>query len=138
MNPDPAAPERKAHRVLFCEEDPSLRELRSLLLSLSGFEVLVASDARGAVYDALRARPDCVVVSLPLSLPRVGGEGQEFLEGLRALLLEHDRRPVVIALSAHGWVPDPELVRALDPDLWLPLCVSPDELVAAVRRSLAH
>jgi DNA-binding response OmpR family regulator len=61
----------KARTVLIVEDDPTLRRLYRVALSVEGFAVVTAEDG----FDALRSidagRPDAVV--LDLGLPRLDG-----------------------------------------------------------------
>jgi DNA-binding response OmpR family regulator len=51
-------------KVLVAEDDRDQLELRSLLLSQSGFEALPAGDAAEALRAAAEQRPECAVVDL--------------------------------------------------------------------------
>lgn len=51
-------------KVLVAEDDQDQLELRSLLLSQSGFEAIPAGDAAAALRAAAEQRPECAVVDL--------------------------------------------------------------------------
>ena len=51
-------------KVLVAEDDYDQLELRSLLLSQSGFEAIPAQDSTAALREAAARRPDCAVVDL--------------------------------------------------------------------------
>lgn len=53
-------------KVLVAEDDPDQLELRSLLLSESGFETIPARDSAAALRAAAEQRPGCAVVDLRL------------------------------------------------------------------------
>jgi two-component system, OmpR family, response regulator len=51
-------------KILLAEDDPDQLELRSLLLSESGFETIRASNAVAALAAAAAEKPECAVVDL--------------------------------------------------------------------------
>jgi DNA-binding response OmpR family regulator len=51
-------------KILVAEDDPDQLELRSLLLSQSGFETIPARDSAAALRAAAKRNPDCAVVDL--------------------------------------------------------------------------
>jgi two-component system, OmpR family, alkaline phosphatase synthesis response regulator PhoP len=61
----------KARHILIVEDDPDLRRLWRLALSLEGFDVTEASDGVDALRIIEENRPDLVV--LDLGLPRLSG-----------------------------------------------------------------
>ncbi|MFF4412326.1 response regulator transcription factor [Streptosporangium sp. NPDC001559] len=58
-------------RLLIVDDEPNIRELLSVSLRRSGFEVVTAADGREAVHFAERIRPDLVV--LDVMLPDMDG-----------------------------------------------------------------
>jgi CheY-like chemotaxis protein len=75
------------------------RELYREYLLFSGFEVALARDGYEAVDEALRTRPDIVVMDLAMP----GLDGFETTQRLKTL--EGTRNIPVIALTAHGSLP---------------------------------
>ena len=69
-------------KILVAEDDPDQLELRSLLLSQSGFETIPARDSATALQAAATQKPDCAVVDL-----RFPGEehGLELIRELKRL-----------------------------------------------------
>jgi DNA-binding response OmpR family regulator len=61
----------KARTVLIVEDDPGLRRLYRVALSVEGFAVVTAEDGLGALRLIDAGRPDAVV--LDLGLPRLDG-----------------------------------------------------------------
>lgn len=59
-------------KVLIAEDDLDQLELRSRLLSKSGFETIGASNGPAAVQAAKRARPECAVIDLRLPTEELG------------------------------------------------------------------
>ena len=53
-------------KVLIAEDDQDQLELRSLLLSQSGFEAIPARDSAAALRAAIDRKPECAVVDLRL------------------------------------------------------------------------
>jgi DNA-binding response OmpR family regulator len=51
-------------KVLIAEDDPDQLELRTLLLSRSGFEAIPVGDSATALRAAAAKKPDCAVVDL--------------------------------------------------------------------------
>jgi two-component system response regulator PrrA len=69
-------------KILIAEDDQDQLELRSLLLSQSGFEAIPARDSAAALRAAADQKPECAVVDL-----RLPGEehGLGLIRALRAL-----------------------------------------------------
>ncbi len=59
--------------VLLVEDNPSIRELISVLLSSEGYEIIEAEDGRDGLAKARQMRPDLMI--LDLMMPGVSGEG---------------------------------------------------------------
>jgi DNA-binding response OmpR family regulator len=59
-------------KVLIAEDDQDQLELRSLLLSHSGFETIRASDRESALEAAVAEKPECAVVDLRLPTEEAG------------------------------------------------------------------
>ena len=83
--------------VLYVEDDERLARLTASYLESHGVKVTIVSSGLDAVQEALRVRPD--VVLLDLMLP--GIDGLEVCRRLRARL----DTPIVI-VTAHGDEPD--------------------------------
>jgi chemosensory pili system protein ChpA (sensor histidine kinase/response regulator) len=63
--------QRRTARILIVEDDPVLRYLYRAALSVSGYDVICASDGIEALYQLDADPPDLVV--LDLTLPRLSG-----------------------------------------------------------------
>jgi uncharacterized protein (TIGR00251 family) len=59
-------------KVLIAEDDVDQLELRSLVLSRSGFETIEASDGPAAVQAAKMGKPECAVIDLRLPTEELG------------------------------------------------------------------
>lgn len=69
-------------KVLVAEDDQDQLELRSLLLSQSGFEAIPARDSAAALRAAIDQRPECAVVDLRLPAEE---HGLGLIRALKAL-----------------------------------------------------
>src|SRR5436190_1591467 len=94
-------------RVLVVEDDPMVRRMVSLALSLEGFSVEAAADGAQALRAAARRRPSLVL--LDLSLPVLDGCGfaRAFRAGPGAEV------PIIVITAADGpRRPPPEIAAA--------------------------
>ena len=73
---------RQLMKVLVAEDDQDQLELRSLLLSQSGFEAIQATDAAAALRAAAEQRPECAVVDLRFPDEK---QGLELIRNLKQL-----------------------------------------------------
>jgi CheY-like chemotaxis protein len=64
---------RSKHLVLVVDDDTSVRESTSLLLTASGYDVNVAEDGFDAILQLGRAIPDVIISDL--NMPRMSGFG---------------------------------------------------------------
>jgi diguanylate cyclase (GGDEF)-like protein len=94
-------------RILLVEGNDYSRNVASVVLRASGYEVIEASDGPTALYLAKSARPDLVIIDVNL-------EGMSGLEAAKRLVqMEETRCIPVVALTAHDMPSDLEaLVRA--------------------------
>ena len=118
-------------RILLVEDDDAFRIFCRVALEASGFEVLEARDGTVAVEQALRHRPDIVV--LDLWLPGLTGSG--VLRVLRANR-RFDRVPVLV-LSGVPEVKDREGLLSFGADEVLEKPIATEALCNQVRRWLA-
>jgi DNA-binding NarL/FixJ family response regulator len=114
-------------KILLVDDHAIVRSgLRRLLASVAQTEILEAANGREALTLARSERPDLVI--LDLNLPGLGG-----LELIRRLMQE-EKPPRILVFSMHA---EPlYAVRALEAGAtgYLSKNVSPDELLAAVKR----
>jgi CheY-like chemotaxis protein len=102
VEPGPRGPvdrRRARARVLLVDDMEDQRELYREYLAFAGFDVAVARDGYEAVDEALRTRPDVIVMDLAMP----GLDGFETTQRLKTL--EATRGIPVIALTAHGSLP---------------------------------
>jgi DNA-binding response OmpR family regulator len=83
--------------VLIADDDPNVRELCRMILSIEGFRVLEAEDARGCVELARSEQPDLVL--LDWMMPDV--DGMDALRALKASPATQDV-PVVMLTALDG------------------------------------
>ncbi len=84
-----------AVRILVCDDEAALREMLSVLLRRSGYDVSVA-DTKGAALEALAQHPPYAAVITDLALP--DGSGMEVLTAAR----ERDDSTQVLMITAYG------------------------------------
>ena len=114
-------------KILVVDDDPHLRDLLSITLQRSGFDVLSASDGQIALTHAARERPDLIV--LDVGLPEI--DGFEVCRRLRA----RSEVPVLF-LTARDEEIDRVVGLELGADDYVTKPFSPRELVARVRAIL--
>src|SRR5688572_21473029 len=108
--------------VLVVEDEPALRELYRLTLTLAGYSVVAVEDGIDALRRVERRRPDALV--LDLALPRVSGRDVE-----RELRSNPETRDIPIVIVSGQDVSD------LNPDDFacvLRKPISPERLMIAV------
>ena len=115
--------------MLVVDDEPTVREVVSRYLELSGYRVTVAGDGHAALRLALSAHAPPDLVVLDLMLP--GMDGLELCRRLRASA----SIPIVI-LTARGHEADRIVGLELGADDYVVKPFSPRELVARVRSTL--
>lgn len=114
-------------KILVVDDKRELRTLLKSYLGQEGFEVVVASDGREALFVARSEKPDLII--LDLMMPEMGG-----YEFMRAYNKEADT-PVII-LTARLEENDKVLGLELGADDYVTKPFSPRELTARVRAVL--
>jgi two-component system KDP operon response regulator KdpE len=115
------------HRVLVVDDEPGLVRALAINLRAHGWEVVTASDGRGALDAVAEARPDVVV--LDLGLPDLSG--MEVIAGIRGWT---DVPVVVLSARQHG----EDKVEALDAgaDDYVTKPFAMNELMARLRAAV--
>ncbi|MBE9102124.1 response regulator [Vacuolonema iberomarrocanum] len=113
-------------QILLVDDEPGLREAVQAYLEDSGFDVLVASNAKEGWDKLEQAMPDLVISDI--MMPQV--DGYQFLQQMR----EDDRFETlpVIFLTARGMTADRIQGYQAGCDAYLPKPFDPEELVAIV------
>ena len=125
--PKQAGPQTRERRlVLLVDDCQDTRELYAEYLELSGFDVKEAEDGIVAIDEAVRVRPDVIVMDM--SLPRL--DGREAARKLRAD--ERTRRIPVVMISGYDADRLPRNDGLWDHYLGKPC--APDELVTVIGR----
>ncbi|MDA9433108.1 response regulator [Bradyrhizobium sp. CCBAU 51627] len=116
-------------KVLVIDDEPPIRKLLRMGLSTQGYEILEASNGRGAL-EKLTEQPALII--LDLGLPDI--QGHELLRTIRA---RNESVPIVV-LSSRG--DEAGKVQALDlgADDYLTKPFGMDELLARLRAALRH
>lgn len=112
--------------LLVVEDDPVLRDLYRVTLSLSNFAVHACEDGLDALHYLDQSRPDVIV--LDLDLPRVSGT--VLYDEIRARR-RADRVPIVVVTGLMKIPPLPEAVVLRKP-------VTPDQLIKAIESTLTR
>jgi CheY-like chemotaxis protein len=81
VNPRSAAPPEKRPAVLVVDDDPSVTQVFSMMLSLEGYDVSTATSAEGGLVEAADKHMDAILLDLRMPIL----DGVEFLRRLRAL-----------------------------------------------------
>ena len=117
---------RERRLVLLVDDCQDTRELYAEYLELSGFDVKEADDGIVAISEAVRVRPDIIVMDM--SLPRL--DGREAAQKLRAD--ERTRGIPLVLISGY----DAEALPANDGlwDHYLGKPCPPEELVTVIGR----
>ena len=84
-------------RVLVVEDDPALRKVLALRLTMDGFDVEVAEDGQAGLEAATTHPPDVILTDL--MIPRMGGDG--LCRALRALPAADAGAVPIVLLTAH-------------------------------------
>lgn len=96
-------------RVLIVDDEPSIRQLLSTLLTLEGFAVATAADGRAGLEHILAAAPDVVISDV--RMPHMSGyellaaiRANAALDGVRVILLTHpaDETPESASAAAQA------------------------------------
>lgn len=103
------------HKILIVEDDTSLRDLFTAMLSIDGYTIEVASDGQEALTILNKNRPDIVI--LDMNLPQVSG--YEVIRYIRSHEQLRDLR--VIILSANSNVPSSDEAELADVVLMKPV-----------------
>ena len=87
MKTEPKPRQKPAKKVLVVDDDGDLRTVLTLLLQEAGYEAIGAEHALAAVFAAVRARPDLILVDI--RMPIMNG-----LELVRELKAHRDTRSI--------------------------------------------
>ena len=128
--PEQAPPQPRQRRlVLLVDDCQDTRELYAEYLELSGFDVKEAEDGIVAIDEAVRVRPDVIVMDM--SLPKMDGR-----EAARQLRAEERTRYIPLVMIS-GYDVDTLSLQREDEGLWdhyLGKPCPPDKLVSVIGR----
>jgi two-component system, cell cycle response regulator DivK len=116
--------------LLIVDDYPDALDVWGVYLRAEGFNVLTASDGQSAFDEAVRAKPDVIIMDLELP----GKSGFEVARDLRA---RADTREIpLIAATGYSHAKQLELARASGFDAVMVKPCDPQSLVAEIRRLL--
>lgn len=117
--------------ILLVDDYPDAVDVLALYLRGEGFEVLTACDGEHALQEALRTRPQLIVMDLEMPLL----SGYEVATRLRS---NKDTRHIpLIAATGHSHARQIDSARQAGFDAVIVKPCDPDELVTLIRRLLA-
>ena len=124
--------EVRPQKVLVVDDNPGLRQLWSVWLSLWNFLVVEATDGLDAIDTALRERP--ALVLMDLAMPRLDGFAatRELTQHAATATIQ------VVALTAHTTKEDRRLASEAGCSGFLGKPCDPDLLLHEVRRLLGR
>jgi len=116
-------------KILVVDDEPPIRKLLRLGLSVHGYQILEATNGKTAL-DMMSQQPDLII--LDLGLPDV--EGLDLLRTMRA----RDERVPIVVLSSRG--DETSKVQALDlgADDYVTKPFGTEELLARMRAAMRH
>ena len=118
--------------ILVVDDDPSTRELLTVLLSRCQARVVAAGSA-GAAFDTLQHEIPALVVA-DIGMP--GEDGLSLMRRIRALPADHGGAIPSLALSAYAQRQDKERARDAGFTAFLTKPAVPGEVISALRRLL--
>jgi two-component system, cell cycle response regulator DivK len=122
----------RPQKVLVVDDNPGLRQLWSVWLSLWNFRVVEATDGREAIETAVRERP--ALVLMDLAMPRLDG-----FAATRQLKQHAVTAGIpVLALTAHTSIEDRRRASEAGCAAFLGKPCDPDLLLHEVRRLLGR
>jgi DNA-binding response OmpR family regulator len=118
--------------LLIVDDYPDALDVWGLYLRAEGFDVLTASDGQSAYAEAVRKKPDLIVMDLELP-------GKSGFEVARDLKARADTCAIpLIAATGYSQVKQLDLARAAGFDAVMVKPCDPQSLVAEIRRLLAR
>jgi DNA-binding response OmpR family regulator len=114
--------------VLYLEDDADTREIMVVGLERHGARVLSTDSAQAALLMFEQDRPDVVIADL--ELPEL--DGWSFIQAIRELPSERDKRTPAIAVTVHNESPDKMKSLSAGFTLHMAKPLTPDQLAARV------
>jgi DNA-binding response OmpR family regulator len=114
--------------ILYLEDDPDTREIMVVGLERHGAKVMPSDSAQAALLMFERDKPDVVIADL--ELPEL--DGWAFVQALRELPSERERRTPAIAVTVHNETPDKMKSLSAGFTLHMAKPLTPDQLAARV------
>ena len=121
---------RSSPRLLIVDDYPDALDVWGVYLRAEGFNVLTASDGQTAFAEAIREKPDVIIMDLELP----GKSGYEVARDLKA---RADTCSIpLIAATGYSHIKQLDLARASGFDAVMVKPCDPQSLVAEIRRLL--
>ncbi len=117
---------KKGYSFLLVDDDPTLIELVSSLLDLSGHSVAALESSEGALDVVKETQPDCVLVDLMMP----GVNGMHLLKSIRDD--EELEKVRVIVISAKSFEFDQRQAMKLGADMFIAKPIDPDTFAATI------
>jgi CheY-like chemotaxis protein len=116
--------------ILYLEDHHDTREAMTIGLDRLGARVIGTDSAQVALLLAQQHRPDLIVADLELADPEL--DGWKFMQAVRALAAEREKRTPAIALSVHNEAAD--RLKSLSAGFTLHVAkpLTPDELAGRI------
>ena len=125
---EPASSTHIPRRIIVIEDNPDMREMLRIQLTLDGHDVRVATDGEAAVALAAAHAPDVMLVDVGLP----GLDGYALARRIRAT--ERGKMMVLIALTGYGQAEDRRRAQEAGFDVHLVKPVGPAVLRAAIAK----
>lgn len=128
--PVPERTRPSTKRILFADDDPGMRTIVSINLEADGYEVTIVEDGDAALAEAIRLKPDLIV--LDVMMP--GRDGFEVLQ-----MLKEDPSTAgipIVMLTAKATDDDVWTGWKLGADYYMTKPFDPEELSRFVRQVL--
>lgn len=119
-------------KVLFVEDDPSFPTIYKTEFNLSGIEMISAADGEEGLVQALKQRPQ--VILLDIVLPKISG-----IELLKRLKEQEETKHIPIFILTNFGQED-NVKKAFElgaADVFLKYQITPQEAVAKIKTTLA-
>lgn len=118
----------KKKKILFADDEETLRSLLRIILEKGGYEMLEAGDGKAALEQVKKNRPDLVI--LDINMPKMNG-----FDVLEHLKKDPKTRDIpVIMLTTRSGQGDIEEAMELDADQYIPKPFDSEKLISKIQQ----